>query len=58
MKKEARDIAADAIKTTWYMRGGMSYSEAMMLSYDDRMTVNELIKENLDTTRKTGLNFF
>jgi hypothetical protein len=40
------------------MRGGMSYSEAMMLSYDDRMTVNELIKDNLDTTRKTGLNFF
>lgn len=37
---------------------GMSYSEAMMLDYEERELVGELIKENLETTKKTGLPFF
>jgi hypothetical protein len=30
----------------------------MNLSYDEREIVAEIIKENLETTKKTGLNFF
>ncbi len=37
---------------------GMSYQEAMMLSYDERMIIGEIIKENLETTKKTKLPFF
>jgi len=37
---------------------GMSYSEAMMLSQEERLLVAEIIKENLETTKKTGLPFF
>jgi hypothetical protein len=37
---------------------GLSYSEGMNLSYDEREIVSEIIKENLETTKKTGLNFF
>jgi hypothetical protein len=37
---------------------GMGYQEAMMLSYDERMIVGEIIKENLETTKKTKLPFF
>jgi len=37
---------------------GLSYSEGMHLSYDEREIVSEIIKENLETTKKTGLNFF
>jgi len=37
---------------------GMSYHEAMMLSYDERKIVGEIIKENLETTKKSGLPFF
>jgi hypothetical protein len=37
---------------------GMSYQEALMLSYDERMIVGEIIKENLETTKKTKLPFF
>ena len=40
------------------MRGGISYSESMYLTPDDRKIISELIKENLDTTKKTGLPFF
>lgn len=37
---------------------GMSYNEALMLSYDERMIISEIIKENLETTKKTKLPFF
>jgi hypothetical protein len=37
---------------------GMSYSEAMNLSFDERQIVSEIIKDNLETTKKTGLAFF
>jgi hypothetical protein len=37
---------------------GMSYQEALTLSYDERLIVGEIIKENLETTKKTKLPFF
>ena len=42
----------------WYMRGGLSYEAALNLSPDERTTIATLIKENLETTKKTGLPFF
>lgn len=57
MDKEARAIKKDVMKLCWYMRG-LSYSEGMMLSWDEREIIGEIIKENLDTTKKTGLPFF
>jgi hypothetical protein len=57
MDKEARAIKKDVMKLCWYMRG-LSYSEGMTLSYEDREIVGEIIKENLETTKKTNLPFF
>lgn len=37
---------------------GMSYAEAMNLSFEERSLVGEIIKENLETTKKTNLPFF
>lgn len=36
----------------------MSYTEAMSLSYEERQLVGEIIKDNLETTKKSGLPFF
>jgi hypothetical protein len=57
MDKEARDIKKEVLKMCWYMRG-LSYSEGMNLSWEERDIIGEIIKENLETTKKTGLNFF
>lgn len=40
------------------MRGSLSVDEAFALSYEDREIMSELIKENLETTKKSGLPFF
>ena len=57
MDKEAKAIKKDVLKMCWYMRG-LSFSEGMNLSWDEREIVGEIIKENLETTKKSGLPFF
>ena len=58
MEKEADQIREEGIKMSWYMRGGMSYEQVMMLSTNERTMLSKLIKENLETTKKSGLPFF
>jgi hypothetical protein len=57
LDKQARVIKKEALQMCWYMRG-LSYSEAMNFSPEEREIVGEIIKENLETTKKTGLPFF
>mgnify|MGYP006285984525 CR=1 FL=1 len=57
MDKEARAIKKEVLKMCWYMRG-LSYSEGMNLSFEEREIIGEIIKENLETTKKTQLPFF
>lgn len=40
------------------MRGGISYEQAMNLSHEERSLIGEIIKENMETTKKTGLPYF
>jgi|TARA_Y100001937_G_scaffold100621_1_gene137828 hypothetical protein len=40
------------------MRGGVSYSEAHMMSPTEREIVASIIKDNLETTKETKLPFF
>jgi hypothetical protein len=58
MEKESMDIKQEALKISWYMRGGLSYNDAMLLSSGERNIVNEIVKGNLETTKKSGLPFF
>ena len=40
------------------MRGGITLDEAYTLSYEDKLLINDIIKDNLETTKKSGLPFF
>ena len=56
--KETKAIKKDTLKLSWYMRGGISYDDAMMLSTTEREWIGDIIKENLETTKKSGMPFF
>lgn len=58
MESEVKEIKQEALKMCWYMRGGLTYDQAMNLSIAERHIISELIKSNLDTTKKSGLPFF
>jgi hypothetical protein len=58
MDQESKTIRQEALKMVWYMRGGLTYTEAMNLGHSEREIVSDIIKENLETTKKSGLPFF
>ncbi len=58
MENDVKMIKTEALKLTWYMRGGLTYDQSMALSHQERLIVSELISQNLETTKKTGLPFF
>jgi len=58
MEQESQQIRDEALKMCWYMRGGLTYTEAMNLGHNESNTISALIKENLETTKKSGMPFF
>ncbi len=58
LEKESKALKEEALKFCWFMRGGLSYTEAMSLSTEERKIISEIINENLETTKKTGHAFF
>jgi hypothetical protein len=58
MEKDVRMIRQEALQLSWYMRGGLTYDQALQLSVTERNLINDLVKGNLETTKKSGLPFF
>jgi hypothetical protein len=58
MDVEIKSIRREALRMTWYMRGGVNYSQALQLSFDERNIISEIVNENMETTKKSGLPFF
>ena len=58
MDKEVDAIRQEALQMAWFMRGGLSYEQALLLGTSERKLINEIIKGNLETTKKSGLPFF
>jgi len=54
-ERESRAIKEEALRTTWFMRGGLSYNEAMALGNQEREIVNKIIKENIENTKKSRM---
>lgn len=55
---QAKNLKMEIMKICWFMRGGMNWQEALNLSPDERGIVAQLVKDNMETTKKTGRDFF
>ena len=58
MDNTQKEIKLDLLKICWYMRGGVTYDEANSMSPQEREIIGNLVKDNLETTKKTGQPFF
>lgn len=58
MDKDSKAINKNVIEMCWYMRGGITYQEMIMMSPNDRKIIMDLIKGNMEFTNKSGLPFF
>ena len=57
-EKDSKAIKDEALRMCWHMRGSLSYDDAMLLCYQDKEIISKIIKDNLETTKKTRLPFF
>jgi hypothetical protein len=58
MENECRNMKKELLRLCWYMRGGMTLVEAYQIDFETREVISEIIKDNLETTKDTGLAFF
>jgi hypothetical protein len=56
--KDTKALKEQLLKMCWYMRGGVSYTEILNSSIDERDIITEIIEGNLATTKETQLPFF
>jgi hypothetical protein len=57
-ERESKAIKEELLRICWYMRGGISYDDASLLSQQERGIIDKIIKDNMETTKKSGLPFF
>jgi|TARA_R110000765_G_scaffold351985_1_gene441945 hypothetical protein len=58
MDNESKNLKLELMKLCWHMRGGVSWQESLNMSPDERTIVAQLVKENMETTKKSGQPFF
>ena len=58
MEHECNEIKSSTLKMAWYMRGAVTYTDILNMSINERKTINKIIDDNLETTKKSGLPFF
>jgi len=58
LEAQSKALKEEALRLCWYMRGSLSYEDSMLLSFDERNMIGKLIKDNLETAKKTGMPFF
>ncbi len=56
--KEVVEMRKELLQLCWFMRGGLSFDEAVMLSPTDRTAIREIVEDNFETTKKSGLPYF
>ena len=57
-ERESKALREEVLRLCWWMRGGLTYDEAYMLSPDEREIIGKIIESNMETTKKSGLPFF
>ena len=58
LEGEQKELKTELTRICWYMRGGITIDEAYSLAYEDRQIIAGIIKENIETTKKSGMPFF
>lgn len=58
MEREVFQLKEELLRIIWFMRGSVSYQEVVNMSGKEREIINKIIKDNLETTKKSRLPFF
>lgn len=57
-EKDTKALREELFRLCWWMRGGLSFTEAFLLSPEDREIIGKIIEDNLETAKNTQMPFF
>lgn len=56
MENQTKEIKFNVFRLAWYMRGSVTAEDLFWrYTHEDREIINDVIKDNIETTNKTGL---
>lgn len=56
LDEQAKGIKEEIFRLAWYMRGSVSSTDLLYLySNEDRLIISEIVKENIELTKKSGM---
>lgn len=58
LEGQTKQFKSELLKMCWYMRGGLTIEEAYYLSPEDRELIADIVEDNLEVTKKSGMPFF
>jgi hypothetical protein len=58
LDEESKALKKEIFKLAWFMRGSINIDQAYQLDYQDRLLIGEIVQENLEFTKDSGLPFF
>lgn len=58
LDEESKALKKEIFKLAWFMRGSINIDQAYQLDYQDRILIGEIVQENLEFTKDSGLPFF
>ena len=58
LDEQVAEFKRELVRISWYMRGGVTMQELLHIySHDDRESMYAIIKDNLETTKESGMPF-
>ena len=58
LESDIKNLKHELLKICWFMRGGVTYQESLNMDIEERKIVAKIVKESLETTKKSGRDFF
>jgi hypothetical protein len=58
MDKEVEALKHNLFQLCWFMRGGINLEQIYNMDSKDREIIGRIIKDNIETTKDSGLPFF
>jgi len=55
MENENKKLTHDLLKMCWYMRGSISIDQAYALGPQERKIIADIVKDNMETVKKTKM---
>lgn len=58
IEKESKAYREEALRICWWMRGSISYDEAMLLSNQDLTIIRKILEDNREASKQAGVPIF